>query len=113
MGALNTFEGTIDFFRYNKQHLKTIHTDDSSFLMRLAGRSNRRKSVPVYKMSIVLSLLLDNDSKKRFNFSVTSDAENMPFFDLRNGDRVKVTCNRDDSVREIINLTNNQRYELE
>ncbi|HLC60869.1 MAG TPA: hypothetical protein VJJ52_05570 [Candidatus Nanoarchaeia archaeon] len=101
-------------FRYSKQLVKTVHSDDSGFFARFLNLKYRmkRKSVPVYKIDVIIKVILGDKTEKRFNFSITDAAENIPFFDLNNGDGVILYFSKDNSLAKIKNLSNDTEYKL-
>jgi len=81
---LFTYYGEVSHCIFNKQLVKTVFSDEPAFF------EKKRKSVPVYRIDAVIELLFRNKNKKRFNFSLTRESENLPFFDIRRGDFVKI-----------------------
>jgi len=100
---LFAYYGKVSYCKFNKQLIRTDH-------VRHEGGG---KSTPVYRVDAIIELIFKTNIKKKFNFSLKGKSENIPFFNIRNGDFVKIKGYKDQYGFEIKELeANNQVYRI-
>ena len=105
-------EGKVVSFKYNKQLIRTVYSDDSGFFARLFNleHAKKRKSEPVYRIDIILTISI-NGKDERVTAMKEAKAADMPFFQFDKGDYVKV-IEKNGSIERIENVTAKKVYEF-